>query len=70
MSKQTNLVYLQFLINYALFSKNWSQKLLKKEPNVKAQPENFKINLFYFQESLCRRYNIILKLLPQFHICF
>ena len=30
-SKQSNLVDLQFLLNYALFSKNWCRKLLKKE---------------------------------------
>ena len=29
-SKQTSLVYLQLLSNYALFSKNWCRKLLKK----------------------------------------
>ena len=28
--KQTNLGYLQFLSNYALFSKNWCIKLLKR----------------------------------------
>ena len=32
------------------------------------QSENFKIKLYYFQESL--RYNIVLKLLSLFHICF
>ena len=30
LSKQRNLVDLQFLLNYALFSKNWFRKLLKK----------------------------------------
>ena len=30
LSKQTNLVDLQLLSNYALFSKNWGRKLLKK----------------------------------------
>ena len=29
-SKQKNLADLQFLLNYALFSKNWLRKLLKK----------------------------------------
>ena len=33
-------------------------------------PENFKIKLYYFQERLSLRYNIILKLLSLFHICF
>ena len=33
-------------------------------------PENFKIKLHYFQKRLSFRYNIILKLLPPFHICF
>ena len=32
-------------------------------------PENFKIKLYYFQERLSLRYNIILKLLSLFHIC-
>ena len=32
--------------------------------------ENFKIKSYYFQERLSSRYNIILKLLPQFHIYF
>ena len=29
--------------------------------------QNFKIKLYYFQERLSLRYNIILKLLSQFH---
>ena len=29
-SKQTNLADLQFLSNYALFSKNWCRKVLKE----------------------------------------
>ena len=33
-------------------------------------PENFKIKLFYFQERVRLRYNIILKLLSLFYICF
>ena len=33
-------------------------------------PKNFKIKELYFQERLSFRYNIILKLLPLFHICF
>ena len=32
-------------------------------------PENFKIKLFYFQESLSLRYRMILKLLSMFDIC-
>ena len=32
--------------------------------------ENFKIKLYYFQERLSLRYNIVLKLLSQYHICF
>ena len=30
--KQTNLIDLQFLSNYAPFPKNWCRKLLTKEP--------------------------------------
>ena len=79
-SKQTNLVDLQFLLNYALFSKNSCRELLKKTSNMKVYyiiqlnyqlteyPENFKIKLYYFQERLSLRYNIILKLLSLFHI--
>ena len=33
-------------------------------------PDNFKIKLYYFQERLSLQYNIILKSLPPFHICF
>ena len=33
-SKQTKLAYLQFLLNYALFSKNCCRKLSKKEPRI------------------------------------
>ena len=29
-SKQTNIADLQFLLNYTLFSKIWSKKMLKK----------------------------------------
>ena len=32
--------------------------------------ENVKIKLYHFQERLSLRYNIILKLLSLFHICF
>ena len=32
-------------------------------------PENFKIKLYFFQDRLSLRYNIILKLLSLFHIC-
>ena len=32
--------------------------------------ENLKIKLYYFHERLSLRYNIILKLLSLFHICF
>ena len=34
-SKQTNLADSQFLLNYALFSKNWCRKLLKKNLKYK-----------------------------------
>ena len=30
-SKQTDLVYLQFLSNYGFFSKNWCKKLSKED---------------------------------------
>ena len=33
-------------------------------------PENFKIKLYYFQGRLSLRYNVILKLLSLFQICF
>ena len=33
-------------------------------------PENFEIKLYYFQERVSLRYNIIPKLLSSFHICF
>ena len=81
-SKQSNLVDLQFLLNYALFSKNWCRKLLKKgslnmkvyyiiplNDRLTGHPENYKISLYYFQEILSLLYNIILKLLSLFHIC-
>ena len=81
-SKQTNLVGLQFLSNYALFSKKLVQKVVKKGTlNMKVyyiitlndrlirHPEKFKIKLQDFQERLSLRYNIILKLLPLFHRC-
>ena len=76
-SKQTNFVYLQFLSNYALFSKNWCRKLLKNleyeslfplNYRLTGHPENFKIKLYYFQERLNVWYNIILKLQSLFHI--
>ena len=64
-SRQTNLVYLQFLSNYALFSKNWYKKLLiLLSYRLVGHQENFKIKLYYF------RYYIILKLLSLFHMCF
>ena len=58
------------------------QKVVKKTLNIKVyyiiplkyrltgHPENFKMKLYYFQERLSFRYNIILKLLSSFHICF
>ena len=33
-------------------------------------PETFKIKLYYFQERVSFRYNIILKLLSPLHVCF
>ena len=33
-------------------------------------PENFGIKLYCFHERLSLRYNVILKLLSPFHICF
>ena len=77
-SKQTNLVCLQFLSNYALFPKNSCRKLLKKnleyenilynstELSVDGHPDNFKIKLYHFQERLSLQNNIILKLLSLF----
>ena len=67
--KQTKLVDLQFLSTYALFSKKLCRKLSKKRSwniiplndRLNGHPENFKINLYYFQERLSLRYNIILK---------
>ena len=66
-SKQTNLADLQFLLNYALFSKNLYRKLLKKNLECESisynstelsvdsgHPEIFKIKLYYFQESLIK----------------
>ena len=35
---------------------------------LNGHPENFKIKLYYFQERLSLRYNIILKLLPLYHM--
>ena len=43
-SKQTNFVYFQFLLNYELFSKNWSSKLLKKNYEYK--------NILYYATEL------------------
>ena len=63
-SKQRNFVDLQFLLNYALFSKKLVPKVVKKETsNMKVyitplnyrltgNAENFKIKLNYFQERL------------------
>ena len=33
-TKQTNLADLQFLLNYALVSKNWCRMFLKKQPCI------------------------------------
>ena len=62
-SKQTNLVYLQFILNYALYSKNQVQKVVTKKPQIlkyiiplnyrlTGHPENFNIKLYYLQERL------------------
>ena len=71
-SKQTNFVDLQFLSNYTLFSKILGQKVVKKGTSnmtvyyiiplnyrLTGNPENFKIKLYYFQERLSLRYNIL-----------
>ena len=64
LSKQTNLVHLQFLSNYGLFSKNWCSKLLKKNHEYKNilfnsterlvawTSREFQNQTFYFQERL------------------
>ena len=76
-SKQTNLVDLQFFLNYALFSKNWCGKL---EPPIWKYIIEFhwtigwldiqriSKSIYYFQERLSLRYSIIVKLLPLFHV--
>ena len=73
-SKQTNLV--RFTISFKLCTlfQKLVQKVVKKgTSNMKVyyiiplnyrltgHPENFKIKLYYFQETLTLRYNIILK---------
>ena len=63
-SKQINFVDLQFLSNYALFSKKLVQKAVKEGTSktkgyyviplnyrLTGNPENSKIKLYYFQES-------------------
>ena len=44
--------------------------IIPKNYRLTGHPENFKMKLYYFQERLSIRYNIILKLLALFHICF
>ena len=65
-----------------LFKKLVQYVVKKRAPNMKVyciipmkyrltgHPENFKIKLYYFQNRLSLRYNIILKLLSLFYICF
>ena len=65
-----------------LFQKLLQKVVKKRTSNMKVyyiippnyqltgHPENFKVKLYYFQERLSPRYNIILKLLSPFHICF
>ena len=66
-SKQTNVADLQFLLNYTLFSKIWGKKMLKKNLEYESiLYKSFKIKLYYYQEKLSLRCNIILKLLPLF----
>ena len=74
-SQQINLVYLQFLLNYALFPKNWCRKLLKKrlecesilhnstELSVDWTSRELQNQTILFQKRLSLRWNIILKLL-------
>ena len=63
-SKQTNLVYLQFLSNYVLFQK-LTQKVVKKRTfdlevyyiiqrnyRLTGHTDNFEIEPYYFQERL------------------
>ena len=40
--------------------------IIPKNYRLTENPENFKIKLYYFQERLSLRYNIILKLLSLF----
>ena len=61
---------------------NLAESCEKRASNMKAyytipmnyrlnrHPENIKIKLYNFQERLSLRFNIILKLLSLFHICF
>ena len=76
-----SFVDLQFLSNYALFSKSWSKKLLKRSLEYESILCNYIIPLNYrltgnqdqtmlYQERLSLRYNMILKLLSLFHLCF
>ena len=82
-SKQTNFVDLQFFFELRTFGQKLVQKIIKKgTSNMKVyyviplnyrftrRPENFKMKLYYFQERLSLRYNIILKLLSLFHTRF
>ena len=82
-SKQTNLASLQFLFELCTILPKLVQKVVKKRTsNMKVyyiiplsyqltgHLENFKIKLCYFEEKLSLQYNIILKLLSPFQICF
>ena len=63
-SKQTNLIYIQFPSNY-LFQK-LVQKVVKKTleyESILYKPTELLVDLYYFQQILSPRYNIILNLL-------
>ena len=77
-SKQKNLSFelctlFQKLVQKAAKNKTSNMKvyhIIPKNYRLTGHPENFKMKLYYLQERLSLRYNIILKLLPVFHICF
>ena len=80
--KQTNLVDLHFFQIMVSFPKTSAESCYKRTSNMKVyyiiplnsrltgDTENFKIKIYYFYERLSLRYNLILKLLSLFHICF
>ena len=73
-------VSFELFLEITFFPKNGAEKNLQcesildnsTEQSVGCTSGNFKIKLYYFQEKLSVRYNIILKLQSPFpfHICF